>query len=84
MSAESGAGPDIDIDAVDADRPRRHLFEPREHPQERRLAAPRRPDEDEELAVLDRQRDVVDRDDVAAEDLRDVVDLDRRHVPIER
>ena len=70
-----------DVHAVDQDRPVRDLLEPGEHPQQRRLPAPRRADEDEELAVLDREADVVHRDDVVAEDLRDVVDLDRRHVP---
>ena len=35
-------------------------LEPGEHPQRRRLAAPRRPDEHEELAVGDLQVEVVD------------------------
>src|SRR5213595_866717 len=39
-----------DVAPVDPDRPGRRLLEARDHPQQRRLAAARRADEDEELA----------------------------------
>ena len=50
------------VAAADRDRARGHLLEAGEHPQERALAAPRRPDEHHELAVLDAEGDVVDGD----------------------
>ena len=58
------------------DAPARHLLEPRDHPQQRRLPAPRRADEDHELAVGDLESHVVDRLDAAVEDLRHVLDPD--------
>ena len=59
--------------------PARHLLEAGDRAQQRRLAAARRPDERDELAVPDVERDVVDGDDVAREDLRDASKLDLGH-----
>ena len=53
-----------DVAAADLDRAFGDLLEARDHAQQRRLPAAGRPDEDDELAVVDLQRDVVDRDDV--------------------
>ncbi len=63
-----------DVAIADRDRPVRDLLEARDHAQQRRLAAAGRPDEHHELAVLDRQVDVVDGDDAAGEGLRDVLE----------
>ena len=63
---------------ADPDHAVRDLFEPRDHPQEGRFAAAGRPDEHEELAVGDLQRDVVDGGD-RAESLRHAVERDLRH-----
>src|SRR3972149_4904709 len=52
---------------------------PRQDPQDRGLAAAGGPDEHHELAVADLERDVVDRDHVAAEDLRHSLQDDRGH-----
>ena len=68
-----------DVDAVDPDLARGRLLEPGDGTQERRLAAPGRPDEDDELAVGDREADVVDGDEAVAVGLRDSLELDRRH-----
>ncbi len=64
--------------ATDRDRPVRGALEAGEHAQRGRLAAAGRPDQDEELAVPDVEREVVDRDDLA-EQLVDVIEPDRRH-----
>ena len=58
--------------------PSGHVLEAGDHPQQRRLAAAGRADEDEELAVGDLERDVVDGRH-RAERLAHVVELDRRH-----
>ena len=50
-----------DVAAVDQDLALVDLLEAGEHPQARRLAAARRPDEHEELAVADLQVQPVDR-----------------------
>jgi hypothetical protein len=42
-----------DLLAVDPDLARGRQFQPRDHPQRRRLAAARRAEQHEELAVLD-------------------------------
>ena len=55
------------------------LLEAGDHAQQRRLPAAGRADEHDELAVVDLQRDVVDRDDVAAEPLRDMGQADTGH-----
>ena len=47
---------------VDGDRPRRRGDQPAEHPQRRRLAGAVGAEQPEDLAALDRERDVVDRD----------------------
>ena len=67
------------VGAGDSDGSRGDLLEAGDHPQERRLAAARRPHEDDELAVRDLDADVVDGLEAVAVDLRDPVDLDRRH-----
>ncbi len=54
-----------DVLALELDQPGRRLLEAADHPQRRRLAAARGPEQREELAVLDLEVDVVDRDDVA-------------------
>ncbi len=64
--------------ATDRDRPVGGPLEAGEHAQRGRLATAGRPDEDEELAILDVEREVVDRDDLA-EQLVDVIEADRRH-----
>ena len=51
----------VDQLAVDQDLAVGDLLEPGDHPQQGRLAATRRADEDHELAVLDLQVDAVDR-----------------------
>ena len=67
-----------DLAVADPDLSAGHVLEPGDHPQEGRLAASRRPDEDEELAVGDLERDVVDGRH-RAECLRHLVEPDRRH-----
>ena len=67
------------VDAVDQDRPGGDVLEAGDHPQQRRLAAPGRPHEDDELPVGDLEADVVDGQEAVAVDLRDALDLDRRH-----
>src|SRR5690606_23610932 len=59
------------------DASRRGSFEAAQHPQQRGLATARRPEQHEELTLIDRQRKIVDRC-LAAEDLRDVLKLDIR------
>ena len=61
-----------DVAASDRDLSARHLLESGDRAQQRRLPAARRPDERDELAVADRERHIVDRDDVSREDLREV------------
>ena len=51
-----------DVLAVQLDRAERRLDEPGQAPDERRLAAAREAHDDEDLARLDVERDVVDRD----------------------
>ena len=55
-------------------------LEPGDHAQRRRLAAARRPDEDEELAVCDVDREVLNRVDVPLVDLVDVFELHLSHI----
>ncbi len=54
-------------------------LEARDHPQQRRLPAARRPQQRKELAAPDRQVDAVHRRD-AAEALADAIDLNKRRV----
>ncbi len=62
---------------VDADAAAARVCEARQHPQQRRLAATGCPDEREHLALVDIQRDVVDRG-MSAESLADAIDEDLR------
>ena len=55
----------VDDLATDEDLPRGRRFEPGDHSEQRGLAAARRPEEDEELALLGREIHSVDRADVA-------------------
>ena len=64
--------------AVDEDLAAGDLLEPGDHPQQRRLAAARRADEDDELAVLDVKVDAVDDLD-RAEALDDAAKVEARH-----
>ena len=57
------------------------LLEPGDHPQRRRLAAARRADEHDELALGDLEVEVTDRDHIAAVDLGKVDELDLGHYP---
>ena len=66
------ASPDRDVSGSD-------VLEPGYRAEKRRLPAPRRADESDELAVSDVERYVVDRDDIPLEGLRDVAKLDVRH-----
>ena len=56
----SAAGTVVDHLAVDGKFAAGRLFEPGDHPQQRRLAAAGRADEDDELAVGDLQIDAVE------------------------
>jgi hypothetical protein len=58
---------------------RGRFVQSRDHPQRRGLAATRRADQDDELPVLDEQRQVVDRRRAAREDLRHLVKRDLSH-----
>ena len=69
----------VDHPLADADLARGDVLEPGDHAQQRRLAAAGRADEDDELAVLDVDRDAV-QDRRRAEGLAHVADLDARHV----
>ena len=66
------------VAAADPDLAFGGLLEPRDHPQERRLAAARRPDEHEELTVCDPQRDLFDGAHASVR-LADSVELDLGH-----
>ena len=66
------------VRAVDADRAGGRALEAGDHPQRRRLAAARRPEERDELAPLGGQVEVLDGDDVA-ELLLDAVQLQEGH-----
>ena len=68
-----------DVAASDRDLAARHVLETGDRAQEGRLAAAGRADERDELAVRDLQGDVVEREDVAREGLRDVAKLDLGH-----
>ena len=73
-----GLRPD-EVVAVELDPARRHLFEPTDTAQQRRLAASARPEQREELAIADLQAHVVQCAHLA-EPLHDVVDSD--HVAV--
>ena len=69
----------VDHAVADEEAPVADLLEPGDAAQRGRLAAARRSDEDEELAVLDLEIQVVDGDDVLAVALVHVVERDGRH-----
>ena len=70
--------PLVDARAADADLAFGDVLQPGDHAQQRALAAARRPDQHDELAILDRQVDAVQhRHD--AEILAHIADVDRRH-----
>jgi hypothetical protein len=72
---------DVIDDAVgDADLAGGHVLEAGDHPEQGRLPAAGRPDEDHEFAIGDRNIDAVDDFD-RAEFLVDPADIDRCHVP---
>ena len=68
----------VDDALADADLSRGDVLEPGDHPQQGRLAAARRPDQDDELAVADVDVDAVN-DLKRAEGLADLTDGHRRH-----
>ena len=68
-----------DVTITDRDAAVADLLEPGDHAQQRRLTAPGRADQDDELAVRDAERDVVDRDHSTLEDLRHVLEQDPGH-----
>ena len=73
-----------DLASSDGEPTVRGLLEACNQPEERRLPAAGGTDQDEELAVLDRERHVVDRDDAASECLRHMLEDDlsqRRRAP---
>ena len=70
-----------DVVVADPDAALGHLLEPGDHSQQGRLAAARGADEDDELAVGDLERDVVDREHVAVVDLGHPLDPHPRHRP---
>ena len=67
------------VAAADRDAPVGRVLEPRHDAQERRLAAAGRADEDEELAVGDLERHVVECDDVPCEAFREIGQGNCRH-----
>ena len=67
-------------DAVaDAQDPLADLLEPGDHPKGRRLAAPRRPDENHELAVLDPEAHIRDSTSAVRIDLRNPIECNSRY-----
>jgi hypothetical protein len=64
---------------ADRDSPLADLVEAGDHPQRRRLATARRPDDDDELAVPDLEGEVVDRTSSVRVDLCDVLKRDSGH-----
>src|ERR1044072_5891075 len=65
MSRSSGVAERLDEPLADADLALADRFEPGAQPQGRRLPGPRRADQDDELAVGDLQREVLERHDLA-------------------
>jgi hypothetical protein len=75
---EESPGGIADDAVTDGDAAGVVLLETGDHPERRRLAAPRGPEQGEEPTVGDRERDAVDGPH-GPEALADVVDDDRRH-----
>ena len=69
----------VDDAAADRDRAVGDRLEARDHPQRGRLAAARRADEDEELAVLDVEREVLHGVEAVGIDLVDLLQHDLSH-----
>ncbi len=69
-----------DVLAVEQDLAAGRQFEPGDHAKRRRLAAAGRPEHDEELAILDGEGGVLDRDE-RPEFLAQIFDPDFRHRP---
>src|SRR5439155_13049711 len=69
----------VDDLAADANGAGGDLLEAGDHAQRARLAAARRPDEDDELAVADRKIEVGDGPRSVPVDLRDLLELDLGH-----
>jgi hypothetical protein len=72
----------VDDLAADANRPGGDVLEPGDHPQRRGLAAARRTDEDDELAVGDVEVHLLDRARSVGVDLGQLLELDPGHVSI--
>jgi hypothetical protein len=70
----------VDDSVTDLHRAAADRLEPGDHPQRRRLATARRPDQDEELLVGDLQIEVVNRVESVVVDLVDAFELDSCHV----
>ena len=68
-----------DVAGVDQDRPLGDVLEPGDHSQQGGFAAPRRADEDKELARVDLERHVVDGEHVAGKRLREAIEHDLCH-----
>ena len=77
--SRSFGGHVVDDPVADEDLAVGDVLEPREAAQRGGLAAARRADQDQELAVVDLQVEVVDGDDVLAVPLVHVVERDGRH-----
>jgi hypothetical protein len=71
----------VDALAADPDLARGGLLEPGRDPQHRRLPRAGRPDQHDELAVLDREVELLDRRGAVVEDLRQAGELDACHQP---
>ena len=69
----------VDQASADSNLAAGHLLEPCDHAQRGRLAAPGRPDQDEELSFADFEAQAVYGEDVRAELLADVIELNGRH-----
>jgi hypothetical protein len=69
----------VDALAADPDLPGGGLLEPGRDPQHRRLPRPGGPDEYDELSVLDREVEVLDRHGAVVEDLGQAGEVDARH-----
>jgi hypothetical protein len=69
----------VDHAVVDAQRAAADLLQPGDHPQQRGLAAARRPDQHQQLAVGDLEAGAVHGDVAVRVDLAESIERDRRH-----